>query len=72
MIGVNNGKGVFIRTGPASNIYEMTGAKYKCNVTRHGEFFNREYAESPFVPRREFKEIEHLICRAVGFWQSRH
>ena len=28
MIEVNNGKGVFIRTGPASNIYEMTGARY--------------------------------------------
>ena len=28
MIGVSNGKGVFIRTGPASNIYEMTGARY--------------------------------------------
>jgi hypothetical protein len=28
MIRVNNGKGVFIRTGPASNIYEMMGAKH--------------------------------------------
>eukprot|EP00966_Prymnesium_polylepis_P217414 5031923-Prymnesium_polylepis.1 len=44
----------------------------KCNATRHGEFFNREYAESPFLPRREFKEIEHRICRTVGFWQFRH
>eukprot|EP00966_Prymnesium_polylepis_P312788 7227997-Prymnesium_polylepis.1 len=26
MIEINNGKGVFIRTGPASHIYEMTGA----------------------------------------------
>eukprot|EP00966_Prymnesium_polylepis_P265935 6142958-Prymnesium_polylepis.1 len=28
MIEVNNGKEVFIRTGSASNIYEMTGARY--------------------------------------------
>ena len=32
MIGVNNGKGVFIRTGRASNIYEVTGAKHSSGV----------------------------------------
>jgi hypothetical protein len=29
---VSNGKGVFIRTGPASSIYEVTGAKHSLGV----------------------------------------